>query len=291
MTNPLHAPYYADSLVHCRVPLVENVRLARDTWRARMTCPELAERITPGQFVMLRLSGRNDPLIGRPLALYDTVLDEAGRPTAIDVVYLVKGRFTSYLAECLPGTWLDIWGPLGNGFEPTTADHLIMVAGGIGQTPFVAVAREALGLRRYGAGSRVLVSARRVSLCYGARSADLLAGVDDFRQLGVDVHLATDDGSLGHHGLVTELLEQLIANRTSSLRIVCCGPEPMMAAAARVAARAGVPCRVSLETPMACGIGICFTCVAKVADSDGNWDYKRTCVEGPVFDSARIVWD
>jgi dihydroorotate dehydrogenase electron transfer subunit len=288
--NPLHARYYADSLVQRQVQIVENVRLARDTYRLRFHCPELAVGITPGQFLMVRLAGQNDPLIGRPLALYDTVLDSAGQPRTVDVVYLVKGKFTSRLAACEPGSLLDVWGPLGNGFLPCPAEHWIMVAGGIGQTPFLALAREISGQRRYGHPARQPALARRVTLCYGARTAELLACVPDFQQLGVDVRLATDDGSHGHHGLVTDLLEQVLGERSSDRRIVTCGPEPMMAAVARIAARTGTPCDVSLETPMACGVGICFTCVAKVRDATGAWDYKRTCVEGPVFDAAMIEW-
>jgi dihydroorotate dehydrogenase electron transfer subunit len=288
--NPLHARYYAESLVQRQVQIVENVRLARDTYRLRFHCPEMAVGIAPGQFLMVRLAGQNDPLIGRPLALYDTVLDSAGQPHSIEVVYLVKGKFTSRLAVCGPSSLLDVWGPLGNGFLPCAAEHWIMVAGGIGQTPFLALAREILGQRRYGHVARQPVLARRVTLCYGARSADLLACVEDFRQLGVDVRLATDDGTQGHHGLVTDVLEQVLSERTPNRRIATCGPEPMMAAVARIAARTGTPCDVSLETPMACGVGICFTCVAKVRDATGAWDYKRTCVEGPVFDAEMIAW-
>jgi dihydroorotate dehydrogenase electron transfer subunit len=290
MTNPLHADYYADRALQRTVEVVENVRLARDTYRVRFACPEMARRILPGQFLMLRLSGCNDPLIGRPLALYDTVLSPAGEPVAIDVVYLVKGKLTSRLVGYQPGQRLDVWGPLGNGFEPQPTEHLIMVAGGIGQTPFVALGQEYLGRRRYGDPPRTVQPASKVTLCYGARTAELLAGVEDFRRIGIDVRLATDDGSHGHHGLVTDLLQQVLAESTTPHRIVCCGPELMMEAVSKIAIAAGVPCQVSLETPMACGVGICFTCVAKVRDATGAWDYKRTCVEGPVFDAAAIEW-
>ncbi len=129
-----------------------------------------------------------------------------------------------------------------------------------------------------------------MSLCYGARSADLLAGVDDFRAAGVDARLATDDGSRGRHGYVTELLREIIAE-SPDCQVVACGPEPMLAAVARIAEKHATPCQVSLETPMACGVGICFSCVTRVKDPcPAGWDYRRTCVEGPVFDAARIVW-
>ncbi|MCL4203638.1 MAG: dihydroorotate dehydrogenase electron transfer subunit [Pirellulaceae bacterium] len=290
MPNPLHAAHYADSAVQRSVRVVENVRVARDTFRVRFESDEIARSIVPGQFLMMRLAGANDPLIGRAFAFYDTVLADDGEPCAIDVVYLAKGKFTRRLAELGSGQQLDVWGPLGNGFPADAVEHLIMVAGGIGQTPFVALAAEFLGRRRYGTPARQVVPANRATLCYGARTAEMLAGIEDFQRLGVQVRVATDDGSRGHHGLVTEVLEQVLDEDDTPHRIVCCGPEIMMQAVARLAARRGSPCQVSLETPMACGIGICFTCVAKVKDAEGGWDYKRTCVEGPVFDAARIEW-
>lgn len=291
MNNPLHAKHYADqAVVATAATIVENVSLARDTWRVRIECPDLACRITPGQFVMVRVHDCDDPLIGRPLALYDVYRDARGAPQGIDVVYLVKGKLTTHVVRMLPGQSLDVWGPLGNGFPTREIRHLVMVAGGIGQTPFLALAKQWLGLEAYG-DNEAAMSAQQVTLCYGARSADLLAGVDDFRKAGIDVRICTDDGSLGRHGFVTEDLEQLLGeSEVGELHVVCCGPEPMMEAAAAVAAKHGASCEVSLETPMACGIGICFSCVAPIKQDDGTWDYKRTCVDGPVFDAACIDW-
>ena len=289
--NPLHAEFYADRAVQRRVPIVENVRLARDTYRVRFECPEIARRIVPGQFIMMRLGDCNDPLLARPLALYDTVLDGTGTPAAIDIVYLTLGKMTRRLAEQTPGTELDVWGPLGNGFPPVPTEHLIMVAGGIGQTPFLALGREYLGLRQYGRPPRQVPRAKRVTLCYGVRTADLLAGVPDFRAAGFDVRISSDDGSIGHHGLVTDLLGRVLDETRGEDRLVaCCGPEPMMEAVADLCRLNDTRCLVSLETPMACGIGICFSCVAKVRQADGSWDWKRTCVEGPVFEAEKIVW-
>lgn len=294
MTALLHAPYCADHAVQQTVPILENIRLARDTYRVRFEFPELARRITPGQFLMLRLADGTDPLLGRPFALYDVAGDAEGRPHAVDVVYLVKGRLTSRLVHYVAGQTLEVWGPLGNGFPLQDTNHLVMVAGGIGQTPFLALAAEHLGLRQFGAPPRVVNGMPKVTLCYGARNAGYLAGIEDFERLGVDVRVATDDGSRGLRGLATELLSDVLVEASavpgSRPRIVCCGPEVMMERVVHLAAAAHVPCQVSLETPMACGIGICFTCVAKIRDADGGWDYKRTCVEGPVFDADRIAW-
>jgi dihydroorotate dehydrogenase electron transfer subunit len=289
--NPLHAAFYADRACQACARVVENVRLARDTYRIRLACPQIAQRFVPGQFLMVRLAGPNDPLLARPLALYDTVQDAAGSPTAVDIVYLVLGKMTRRLAQCVPGDELHIWGPLGNGFPPRPTGHLIMVAGGIGQTPFLALGQEYLGRRRYGDPPRVVPPAEKASLLYGVRSADLAAGVADFEAAGVEVRLSSDDGTVGRHGLVTALLRDELAETSGEDRlVVCCGPEPMMEAAAEVCRASAVPCLVSLETPMACGIGICFSCVAKVRQPDGGWDWKRTCVEGPVFDAEQIEW-
>jgi dihydroorotate dehydrogenase electron transfer subunit len=117
----------------------------------------------------------------------------------------------------------------------------------------------------------------------------MLAGVEDFQRLGVEVRVSTDDGSAGHHGLVTDLVMSTLLE-SPGCRVVCCGPEKMMEATAHICREARVPCQVSLETPMACGIGICFSCVARVRDESGGWDYRRTCVEGPVFDAEQILF-
>jgi dihydroorotate dehydrogenase electron transfer subunit len=293
--TPHAAACYADRAWFGTVTVTENVRLARDTYRVRFESPQIARRIVPGQFVMVRLAGYDDPLLGRPLALYDTVLDAAGDPIGIDLVYLVTGKLTGKLASFSPGQNLQVWGPLGNGFAggPRSAKHLIVVAGGIGQTPFVALTREALGRRTYGDPPRAVPGVRQVTLCYGARTRDFLAGIDDFEAAGATLRVSTDDGTAGHHGLVTDLLRDLLAeqNDPADCRVVCCGRERMMAAVAKMTGESGVACEVSLETPMACGIGICFSCVARVRDSNGGWDYRRTCVEGPVFDAQAIVFD
>jgi dihydroorotate dehydrogenase electron transfer subunit len=272
--------------VHAAVPVRENVLLARQTYRIRLHCPELARAIRPGQFVMIRLPGHNDPLLGRPFALYDTVLDDAGQPLEIDIVYLVIGKLTSLLALLRPGDNVEVWGPLGNGFPDfPNLDHIALVAGGIGQTPFLAHVRALRGTRGYG-GRPPRRMAQRVSLYYGVRTADLAAGVEDFRAAGAPVHLATDDGTLGFHGFVT----QLLATHAPPQHLVGCGPEPMLRALAQLAGHWGVPCHLSLETPMACGVGICFSCVTCVRTADG-WDYRRVCMDGPIFDAASLAWD
>jgi dihydroorotate dehydrogenase electron transfer subunit len=274
------------ALVYAPLQVIEHVPLARQTYRIRLHSPELARAIRPGQFVMLRLPGTTDPLLGRPFALYDTVLDPSGQPVAVDIVYLVVGKMTTRLAEVHPGDHLETWGPLGNAFPDLHGlEQVALVAGGIGQTPFLAHVRQLLGTRGYG-GQPARQEAKRVALFYGVRTADLAAGVEDFRSAGTEVYLASDDGSLGFHGYVTQLLEQ----HPRPDHLVGCGPEPMLRVLARQARSWGVPCHVSLETPMACGVGICFSCVTRV-QTPGGWDYRRVCVDGPVFNAACLEWE
>ena len=273
-------------LFHGSAVVAEQVALARQTYRLRLHQPDLARAIRPGQFLMLRWPGTTDPLLGRPFALYDTFLDEQGQPAGLDVVYLVVGKLTGLLTRLRPGDPVEVWGPLGNGFSNLDGlDHVGLVAGGIGQTPFLAYARWLLGGRGYG-GQPARRGAERVSLFYGVRTADLAAGVADFQAAGATVYLASDDGSVGYRGFVTQLLEQ----HEPPQHLLGCGPEPMLRALAELAQRWHVPCHLSLETPMACGIGVCFSCVTRVRTADG-WDYRRVCSDGPVFDATLLAWE
>lgn len=286
VTSSVPAVSYADAAEYVTARIVAHAQVAENTYRLRLDCPTIASRAIPGQFAMVRIPGRSDPLLARPLAIYDTFAD--GRHA--DFIYLVHGKFTTALKDVPSGDDLIVWGPLGNGFAPPAVDHLVLVAGGIGQTALLALGRESLGDARYGSPPRHAPLVKRVTLCWGARHAGLFGDVDDFRRAGIDVHLATLDGSTGTTGTVVDLLDRVIGTPNGGLRVACCGPEPMMAAVTRWSAAHGVACEVSLEAPMACGVGICFTCVARVRDADGGWDYRRTCIEGPVFDGTTIEW-
>lgn len=256
----------------------ENVLLADRTWRLSVLIDD-SDRPFPawsaGQFVMLRLKRGTDPLLGRPLAIYRTT--KLPHQTRLEVVYLVVGKMTGQLARIQTGEPLDLWAPLGRGFVCSPKEHVIMVAGGIGQTPFLQLA----------------ATLPRRTLLYGARSADRIACIDDFRTLGVPVQLATDDGSVGYRGPVTHLIRE-VYQEGEPTKVLCCGPQPMLKAAFHIAQELGLPCEVSLETPMSCGLGICFGCVVPVLvdpdHSPGLFDYKRTCIDGPAFDAYRLVW-
>jgi dihydroorotate dehydrogenase electron transfer subunit len=298
--------------LHQFAVVIENVPIARDTYRLRLAEPRLGSLIKPGQFVMIRpgAEGANDPLLGRPLALYDVLRNPSGKATSIDVVYLVVGRGTAALAQRKPGERLAIWGPLGNGFGPPPVGDVVFIAGGIGQTPFLALGRWWLGKARYGEGEGTVpvhadtkasaaaggmepasqTVARSATLLYGVRTASLLAGVDDFRSAGIEVELATDDGSVGHHGFATELLARRIEQGKRPALVVGCGPPAMLAALARLVERHKLACEISLENHMACGFGACFSCVVPVRQENGSTDLRRVCIDGPVIAADRVDW-
>jgi dihydroorotate dehydrogenase electron transfer subunit len=274
------------SAVQVLAEVIEQEVLAKNTYRLRIRCPEIAQQIVPGQFFMIRDPKLTDPMLGRPFALLDTWEDESGQPQGVDFGYVVVGKMTKRMATWKLGDQCEIWGPLGNGFAPIEFERLFLVAGGIGQTPFLAVAKEALGLKEYGRPlPRVC---KDLTLCYGVRSKDYLAGLDLFDLPGLDVRISTDDGSFGHHGYVSDILQQDIDASAAPDAVLCCGPEPMMTGIAEICSSSDIPCWLSLETPMACGFGICFSCVTEVKMDDGEWDYRRTCVEGPVFPAQRL---
>lgn len=282
--------HFADAFVQLETPLLVNEAIAENTYLLRIAAPGIAATFRPGQFVMIRIAGVDAPLIGRPFAIYDVHPGPDGEPHAIDLIYLRKGTLTRPLSTAPVGTMISVWGPLGNSFfdesvSSGTCDRLIMAVGGIGQTPMLVTGRQAIS-RGWAA---------KVEMIYGARRASLLAGVDDFRRAGFDVTTCTDDGSEGLTARVPDVLAERLTelrrtNPNERLRVLTCGPEIMMEKVAQVGAAHGVEVLVSMETPMACGIGICFSCVAKVRQHDGEWDYKRTCVEGPIFDAAKICW-
>jgi len=247
-----------------------NDRLTENTWRLAVRSAERLPHVRAGQFAMLRLLNCTDPLLGRPLALYRA---ETHR---IEVVYLTVGKMTHRLAEVKTDEVLELWMPLGNGFPENKVQHTIIVAGGIGQTPFLMYCQN----RR-----------ERISLLCGVRTASRIACRDDFRQLGIEPIIAAEDGSEGYRGHVTDLIEKVYESGEST-QLLCCGPMPMLRSAFLTARTLGVPCFVSLETPMSCGLGICFGCVVAYRDNESSdWDYRRTCVDGPVFDAYKLRWE
>ena len=268
MSEPFcHLP---QTLWHGQGTTVHNDSLNENTWRLALRTEETLPTVQAGQFAMLRLPNRTDPLLGRPLALYRADAHQ------IEVVYLAVGKMTHRLTEVKPNEPLELWMPLGNGFPKNEVQHTIIVAGGIGQTPFLMYCQN---------------RQERISFLYGARTASRIACMEDFRQQGIEPIIATDDGSQGYQGLITDLIDTVYQSGEAT-QLLCCGPLPMLHSAFLAAQKLESPCFVSLETPMSCGLGICFGCVVPYRESENSaWDYRRTCVDGPVFDAYKLRWD
>lgn len=275
------------SAVHAATIAAPQTQLAEGTFLLTLRCPEVARQIRPGQFVMFRDETDSDPLLGRPFALYDTDGD------TFSIAYHVIGKQTRLMVGWEPGRRIRLWGPLGNGFpSDLSGERLLFVGGGIGYSPFPAVARDALGVAGYG-GRTANRRFAHATLIQGARTADLMTREDDAELVaaGASVERCTDDGSSDQAGRVTDLLADHLADDGRRPDVVfTCGPVAMMKAVASDCGAAGVPCHLSLETPMACGFGACFSCVVPIRDdraADG-WDYRRSCVEGPVFEASQM---
>ncbi len=265
--------------------VIENRRLSADYNVLSLAAPEIAARARPGQFVMIKTSGGSaghDPLLRRPFSIFEILRDAAGTPAGISIFNKRIGTGTTLLSRVDAGARLSTLGPLGRPFEPVDPPaEGWMVAGGVGLGPFVTLA-EALAAR-----------GTTATLFYGARRGEELYCVEIFEKLGVQIVLATEDGSRGVHGRITLPLEAALASRPlgSPVKLYVCGPTPMMRACAALAAAHGRACDVSLEQVMGCGLGGCYSCVVPARGADGKPHHTRTCIDGPVFDAQRIVWD
>ncbi len=260
-----------------RVPLrvdaevVANVVEGGVNRRLRLAVPDWPG-FEPGQFVMLspgaRGSGeRDDPLLPRPMAVYR---EDSG---AVEILYKIHGRGTALLADARAGQRVRMLGPLGRGFPlPEAGSRALLVGGGTGIASLYELALRA-------------AQRAEVSVLLGARSADDLMGREDFAALGVALRVATEDGSEGTHGRVTDLLREELGRGPTP--VYACGPTPMMRAASELAGAAGVTAYVSLENPMACGFGVCLGCAAPLAEGG----FALVCRDGPVFAAAAVDWE
>jgi len=268
--------------VDINAAVIENRRLSADYNVLSLAAPEIAALARPGQFVMIKTSGGHDPLLRRPFSIFE-ILRDGGTPIGLSIFNKRIGIGTTLLSRVEAGARLDTLGPLGRPFEPVDPPaEAWMVAGGVGLAPFVTLA-EALAARGTPA-----------TLLYGARRADELYCVELFEALGVRVVLATEDGSRGVRGRITVPLEAALRERPlgNPVKLYVCGPTPMMRACAHLAAAHGRACDVSLEQVMGCGLGGCYSCVVPARSADGGAPHHtRTCIDGPVFDAQRVVWE
>lgn len=265
-----------------------NVEVAPGCFRLVLRCPQVAARTLPGQFVMLRPRQCLDPFLSRAFSVCDLAFDDGPHhpPTGIVVLLVVVGPGTRALSERRIGEAIGVLGPLGRPYDlGSPKEHMILLAGGIGAAPFALVAR----------ALRARSREQRITYLVGGRDKHHIYLDDDLRDLECAVAVATDDGSAGHKGYVTDLLDPLLV---PGVRILACGPNPMFKSLAKVVERARArglhfPCEVSTEETMPCGFGACASCVVPVLDSTRpeGYRYVKSCIEGPVFPVEAIRWD
>ena len=253
--------------------ILSNSVLLDEYRKIEFYAPEICAKTCPGQFVHVKIASLQDRILRRPFSICD--VNTAGTLT---VVYKVVGEGTSVLARLKAGDVCDLMGPLGNPFSPCAADELpVIVAGGYGSAATYILARSC-------AASGILL--------LGARSENDLILTDKFKEAGFEVRVSTQDGSVGHKGLVTELIEPVIReNPGRKLRFYGCGPHGMLMALGRMLTGMGLDGELSLDHLMCCGVGACFACVVKVKDDNADgWRYARTCKEGPVFAASKVYY-
>jgi dihydroorotate dehydrogenase electron transfer subunit len=271
---------------HCRIAVVKPANrdaplVAKETLGGAYVLltfrhPEVAAQARAGQFVMIKAGSSAEPPLRRPFSILD--IDPAAG--TFRIFLKVIGGGTRALADLREGEVAQCLGPLGTPFEPPAPDReALLVAGGYGIAPFHLFCRE---LRTAGRTARVF---------HGGRTAGDLQLGDAFDALGVPLVAATDDGTLGHHGRVTEPLDAHLGTHGGAFEVYACGPDPMLHAVARVAARRAVPAQVSLDPWMGCGVGTCLGCVVWMQSAvDARPHYRCACTEGPVFDAREVVW-
>jgi dihydroorotate dehydrogenase electron transfer subunit len=262
--------------------VLASTRLSDDYCVVAFRAPALAAAIRPGQFVMVRTAAGNTPLLRRPYSVFERLRDSNGEVIGFSILNKRVGVGSRLLYDAAPGMRVSCLGPLGRPFSSATGTtEAWMVAGGTGLAPFATLSEElaAAGVPR--------------RLFYGARTGSELFCLDRFERLGVNVVLATEDGTRGEHGRVTVPLARELGSRPASSGVVlyACGPEAMLKAVAGLAERYGRECEVATERQMGCGMGGCYSCVVRVRTPEGGSRYARSCVEGPVFRAADIVWE
>ena len=252
--------------------IAENHQLGGGYFRIGLDgCAPLAAS-QPGQFVMVRGEWERDPLLPRAFSLL--TVDSNGRAF---ILAKTVGRGTALLEKSLPGTRLSILGPLGTHFPQPDAQHVdLLVGGGVGIPPLYMQAERAAALGVSG----------NSEIIYGGRGSKDLALLDEMRAFGAGLHLTTEDGTMGRPGRVTlELAERIRHHKGRTLRIMACGPNPMLWAVAAIAKEHGVPCFISVEEQMACGIGVCLGCAVPAHSRP----FRYVCKDGPVFPSDELV--
>jgi len=255
-----------------KAKIIDSEQVAKEHFKITFFSPYISSHATPGQFLHVRCGSSSYPLLRRPLSIHNVIRDKK----EVQILFKVVKAGTKILSELKAGDRLDVLGPLGNGFKINTSKKVaILVGGGYGIAPLLYLAQEMKG------------KIKAIYAFIGAKSKDYILCEQDFKNLGVEVVIGTEDGSAGKKCLICEPVNEILSSKIieEETEIFACGPYGMLKELADIALEKKVPCQVSMEEKMACGIGTCLGCVTKTKEG-----YKKACEDGPVFDSRDIIW-
>jgi dihydroorotate dehydrogenase electron transfer subunit len=259
-----------------KVQVLENTRVGPTYYRMGLSCHPRYAHAAPGQFVMIRLPDLIDPLLPRPFSIHRLIKEEDAT-TGLEILYKVVGKSTLKLSRKKPGDFVKMMGPLGSGFRiPENLEHVFIIAGGIGIAPILFLLLHV---------QEKMPDFSNVKLFLGAKSKPDLLCLEEFSDLGLAVTTTTDDGSSGDQCLVTDPVEIAVKQNCPDI-IFACGPMEMLACVVGIAEKYDIPCQVSIETMMACGMGACLGCA--VAGRKHPDTYLHACLDGPVFDAREV---
>lgn len=248
-----------------------------DYYNLTLSTIEIAPLVQPGQFLEMLVPNLADAVLRRPFSIYNVEED------SVSILYKVVGKGTRAMQRLAPGDKVDVIGPLGNGF-PLLANgaYPVLIAGGYGAAALYLQARRCL---------------KKGAVFIGGRAALDILCAEEFRQLGWDVQISTEDGSVGDQGLITDLFDRWLKQYRKihgiqdPIEIFACGPEGLLRAVGDRAKNNQCSGWLSMDRHMGCGVGVCLTCVIKQKTSAGDWQWARCCKDGPVFESREVLWD
>lgn len=248
-----------------------HVKINESSFLLELNCPDAVQKASPGQFVMLQCGETYDPLLRRPFGIHKVNKKEG----LLFIYYEVIGTGTNLLKNMKTNEKISMMGPMGRGFELTENQDILVIGGGMGTAPLLFLVQE-LNQRH-----------NKMTLLLGAESSSGLEIRNYFADFAQDCFLATDDGSLGYHGFVTDLLQDILKEKSFN-RAFACGPHGMLKEIKKITETAKIPCQVSVEARMACGVGVCLGCACK---GTGIGYYPKVCTDGPVFWAEEVSLD
>jgi len=262
--------------------ILVNREVINEHFLMRIELPATFPQPHPGQFVMIRNRESHGPLLARPMSIYAFERDQDA--AFLEIFYRIAGEGTRALSLLKSGNEVVLLGPLGNGFTVDAAcGRAILISGGIGISPLTFLAAHLNDIRKD--------HPLEITAYIGARHAGVLAGLEKLSTFCADIRICTDDGSAGYSCTVTDLFEsELTRYNAKKCIIYTCGPQGMMKRLAELLEKYPLPCQVSVEESMACGLGACLGCAVPVRTLSGDVAYRRVCKDGPVFDIRDMVW-